>query len=152
MSWTPLTSADVLACLAAPQVAALRQGVLAPGQTDPLPTLIADVTARVRAEIRGGRRNRVERDCTLLPPELKLAAAHLALESLQTRLPGLALSADQIRLAADARALLARVARGEVPVTVPAKPESEVEANAQFGVEVLGHRRERVTGRNLAGF
>lgn len=152
MSWSPLTPADVLACLAAPQLAALRQGVLAPGQTDPLPALIADVTARVRAEIRGGRRNRVERDSCLLPPELKLAAAHLALESLQTRLPGLALSADQIRLAADARALLARVARGEVPITVPAQPESELEAYSQFGVEVLGHRRERITGENLAGF
>jgi len=151
MSWSPLTSADVLACLAAPQVAALRQGALAPGQADPLPALIADVTARVRAEIRGGRRNRVERDCTLLPPELKLAAAHLALESLQTRLPALALTADQIRLAADARALLARVAHGDVPVTVPAQPESDIEANAQFGVEVLGSRRRHISSRDLAG-
>jgi len=48
--------------------------------------------------------------------------------------------------------LLARVARGEVPITVPAQPESDLEANAQFGIEVLGHRRGRVTGRNLAGF
>ncbi|HTB63873.1 MAG TPA: hypothetical protein VK737_09810 [Opitutales bacterium] len=150
--WSPLTSSDVLACLAASQITTLRQGALAPGQADPLPALIADVTARVRAEIRGGRRNRVERDCTLLPPELKLAAAHLTLESLQTRLPGLALSADQIRLAADARTLLARVAHGEVPITVPAQPESDLEANAQFGLEVLSHRRQRVTGRNLAGF
>jgi len=152
MSWSPLTPADVLACLAAPQAAALRQSALAPGQSDPLQALIADVTARVRAEIRGSRRSRVESDATLLPPELKLAAAHLALESLQARLPNLALSADQIRLAADARALLARVAKGEVPVTVPAQPESDLEANTQYGLEVLGHRRARVTGRNLAGF
>ena len=150
--WSPLTIPDVLACLAAPQAAALRQNALAPGQCDPLPALIADVTARVRAEIRGNRRNRVERDATLLPPELKLAAAHLVLESLQARLPNLALTADQIRLAADARGLLARVAQGGVPVTVPAQPESELEANAQFGIEVLGHRRARVTGHNLAGF
>jgi hypothetical protein len=44
------------------------------------------------------------------------------------------------------------VARGEVPVTVPAQPASDLEANAQFGLEVVGHRRARVTGRNLAGF
>ncbi len=152
MSWSPLTPDDVLACLLGPQVDALRQRQLNPGQVDPLPALIADVTARVRAEIRGNRRNRVELDACLLPPELKLAAAHLALESLQARLPNLALSADQVRLATDARALLIRVARGEVPITVPAQPASDLEANSPFGLDVLGHRRQRVTGENLSGF
>jgi len=152
MSWSPLTPADVLACLASAQVDALRQRALSPGQGDPLPAIIADVTARVRAEVRGNRRNRVERDHTLLPPELKLAAAHLTLESLQARLPNLALSPDQVRLMADARALLARVARGEVPVTVPAQPESKLEASSPYGLEVVGHRRRHVTGHDLAGF
>jgi hypothetical protein len=126
--------------------------MLAPGQTDPLPVIIADVTARVRAEVRGNRRNRVERDPCLLPPELKLAAVHVALESLQARLPNLALTADQIRLADEARTMLARVARGEVPITVPAQPESDLEASSPYGLEVLGARRRRVTGRNLEGF
>ena len=152
MSWSALTPADVLACLLAPQADALRQRQLNPGQPDPLPALIADVTAWVRAEIRGNRRNRVEVDVCLLPPELKLAAAHLAVESLQARLPNLALSADQIRLAADARALLVRVARGDVPITVPTQPASDLEASSPFGLEVVGHRRERVSGENLAGF
>ncbi len=152
MSWSPLTPADVLACLASAQVDALRQRALAPGQNDPLPTIIADVTARVRAEVRGNRRNRVERDETLLPPELKLAAAHLALESLQARLPNLALSPDQIRLMGEARALLARVARGEVPISVPAQPESTLDATSQYGVEVVSHGRRRVSGHNLDGF
>jgi hypothetical protein len=152
MSWSPLTPDDVLACLLGPQVDALRQRQLNPGQADPLPALIADVTARVRAEIRGNRRNRVEVDPCLLPPELKLAAAHLALESLQARLPNLALSADQARLADDARALLIRVARGEVPITVPVQPAKDLEVNSPFGLDVLGHRIERITGENLAGF
>jgi hypothetical protein len=152
MSWSPLTANDVLACLAGPQVDVLRQRALDAGQADPLPAILADVTARVRAEVRGNRRNRVERDPTLLPPELKLAAAHLALESLQARLPNLALTADQVRLADDARALLARVASGEVPITVPEQPERDLETYSQFGIDVLGRREERVTGRDLAGF
>jgi hypothetical protein len=152
MSWSPLTSADVLACLAAAQADALRQRALSPGQGDPLAAIIADVTARVRAEVRGNRRNRVERDETLLPPELKLAAVYLALEALQARLPNLALSPDQVRLMGEARMLLARVARGEVPITVPAQPESELDASSPFGVEVVGHGRRRVSGRNLEGF
>jgi hypothetical protein len=152
MSWSPLTSDDVLACLLGPQVDILRQRKLNPGQADPLPALIADVTARVRAEIRGNRRNRVELDPCLLPPELKLAAAHLALESLQARLPNLALSVDQIRLAADARTLLVRVAKGEVPVTVPAQPAADLETTSPYGLEVLGHRHQRISGENLAGF
>jgi hypothetical protein len=152
MTWSPLTPDDVLACLLGPQVDILRQRQLNPGQADPLPALIADVTARVRAEIRGNRRNRVELDACLLPPELKLAAAHLALESLQARLPNLALSADQMRLADDARALLARVASGQVPITVPAQPAADLETTSPFGLEVLGHRRQRVTGENLSGF
>jgi hypothetical protein len=152
MSWSPLTPADVLACLAAAQVEALRQRAVAPGQSDPLPTIIADVTARVRAEIRGNRRNRVERDECLLPPELKLAAAHLALESLQARLPNLTLSVDQVRLMTEARALLGRVARGEVPITVPTQPESTLDASSPYGLEVVGHRRRQVSGRDLAEF
>ncbi len=152
MPWSPLTPADVLAGLAAAQVDALRQRSLAPGQSDPLPTIIADVTARVRAEVRGNRRNRVERDETLLPPELKLAASHLALESLQTRLPNLALSPDQVRLVTEARALLARVARGEVPIAVPAQPESSLDASSPYGLEVVNRRPRNVSGRNLAGF
>lgn len=151
MSWLTLTSADVLANLAAPQVEALRLRGLSPGQGDPLPTIIADVTARVRAEVRSNRRNRVERDETKLPPELKLAATHLVLESLQARLPNLALSTDQLRLMAEAHVLLARVARGEVPIATPTEPESALEASSPYGLEVVNRRRGRVTGNNLAG-
>jgi hypothetical protein len=152
MPWCPLTSDDVLACLAGPQVETLRESALASGQSDPLPVIIANVTARVRAEVRGNRRNRVEKTTTLLPPELKLAATHLAIEALQARLPNLALTTDQVRLANEARILLARVANGEVPITVPAQPESDLEANSPYGLEVLGSRRDRTTGRDLAGF
>ncbi len=151
MSWSPLTPADVLACLAAPQVDALRQRSLAPGQNDPLSLILSDVTARVRAEIRGNRRNRVEQNPVLLPAELKLAATYLALEALQARLPNLALSPDQVRLAAEARTLLARVARGEVPIAPPVEPDSALETATPYGLEVVSHRRSRVSGRNLTG-
>ena len=150
-SWTCLTSADVYAGLVAAQIDTLRTRALAPGQPDPLPTLLADVTARVRAEIRTGRRNRLDQDPALLPPELKLAASHLVLEALQARLPNLVLTADQIRLADNARQLLARVASGELAVAKPDHPENPLVATIWYGLEVVRRRPSAATGRGLAG-
>jgi hypothetical protein len=151
MSWTALTSADVYAGLVAAQIDTLRNRALAPGQPDPLPILLADVTARVRAEIRTCRRNRLDQDPALLPPELKLAASHLVLEALQARLPNLALTTDQLDLADNARQLLERVANGEVAVSKPSHPESQLAATIWYGIEVLRRRPDAATGRDLAG-
>jgi hypothetical protein len=150
-SWTTLTSADIYAGLVAAQIDTLRTRALAPGQADPLPTLICDITARVRAEVRTCRRNRLDRDDTLIPPELKLAASHLALESLQARIPNLALTADQTRLADNARQLLLRVANGEVAVSTPDNPEGPLAATVWYGLEVLRRRPSSVSGRSLSG-
>ncbi|MGA2052304.1 MAG: hypothetical protein ABSH19_03225 [Opitutales bacterium] len=151
MPWLPLTSADIFACLVAAQIETLRSRALAPGQPDPLPTLLADITARVRAEVRTFRRNRLDCDPTLLPPELKLAASHLALEALQARLPNLALTSDQILLAENARKLLERVANGEIAVSKPDHPEGPLAATVWYGLEVLRRRPLSATGRRLAG-
>jgi len=150
-SWTTLATADIYAGLVAAQIDILRTRALAPGQADPLPTLICDITARIRAEVRTCRRNRLDRDDTLIPPELKLAASHLALESLQTRIPNLALTADQTRLADNARQLLLRVANGEVAVSTPDNPEGPLAATVWYGLEVLRRRPSSVSGRSLAG-
>ena len=150
-TWSALTLADVQPALAAAQLTVLRQRSLGEGQSDPLPALLADITARVRAEIRAGRKNQLERDASLLPPELKLAAIHLALEALQTRLPTLGLSADQVRLANDARQLLGRVARGEMALSSPMEPETAHEAQRGYGIEVLRHRGNPVANNRLAG-
>jgi hypothetical protein len=150
-SWSILTSADIYSGLVAAQIDTLRNRALAPGQPDPLPTLIADVTARVRAEVRTCRRNRLEVDPALLPPELKLAASHLVLEALQARLPNLVLTADQVRLAEQARLLLERVANGEIAISKPEQPEGPVEATVWHGLEVVRRRPRTATGRDLAG-
>jgi hypothetical protein len=149
MSWIPLTSADIYAGLIAAQVDTLR--ARPPGQPDPLPALLADIIAHVRAEVRSGRRNQLDRDDTLIPPELKLAACHLAIEALQARLPNLGLTPDQIRLSIQARDLLQRVADGQLAVARPGNPESAAEATVWHGLEVLHRRPPAATGRRLAG-
>ncbi len=148
-TWSSLTAADVQPALAAAQLTILRQRSLSEGQDDPLPALLAEVTARVRGEIRAGRKNRLERDATLLPPELKLAAIHLAIEALQARLPTLALSPDQVRLANDARQLLARAGRGEIALSAPDDPEGDEGTGRRNSVEVLRHRPHPVSGQQL---
>ncbi len=150
-SWSTLTFADVYAGLLAAQIDTLRNRALAPGQPDPLPAFLADITARVRAEVRTCRRNRLDQDASLLPPELKLAASHLVLEALQARFPNLALTADQTRLADNARKLLERVANGEVAISKPDNPENPLAATIWYGLEVLRRRPRAVSGRSLAG-
>jgi hypothetical protein len=149
--WISLSTDDVYACLAALQADILRSRLLATGETDPLAALLTEVTARVRAEVRTGRRCRLDQDQTLVPPELKLAACHLAVEALQARIPNLALTEDQTRLANEARQLLARVAGGELAVCLPVNPEGPLQATVWYGLEVLRRRRHTVSGRSLRG-
>lgn len=85
-----------------------------------LATLIEDITARIRLELSGK-----ESGCSLdsnpmhIPRELKSAASYLILEALQTRVPGLALTADQLRQCNEARMVLSRISRGELQVEGP---------------------------------
>lgn len=95
----------------------LKNIELSNGQANPIYEIIGDVTARIRAEIGGNKNNRLSIDGTKLPRDLKSFACHLILECAQTRLPGLKLTEDQIRLANEAKDYLKRVARGEIPVS-----------------------------------
>lgn len=146
MSWTPLTINDIEDYLAAPQLSALRTRGLGTEQSDPLVAVIADVTARVRAEIAAFSRNQLAADATLLPPELKSTAAALAIENAQGRVPVLKLTPDQVRAAERARTLLQRVARGEVAISAPVEAASPRASSA-----TLRYRPDRLVGDSLKG-
>ena len=140
--WITISPTDIYDYLAAEQAEALRGAALGTGQNDPLPTLIADVVARIRAEIAGGAGNTLSPAADSIPSELRGAALALIVEAAQSRLPSLEMSDDQVRLANAARALLKRVADGDLRVTCAASGTGSV---------VVGRRIGSVTGRSLSG-
>jgi hypothetical protein len=151
-SWMEIKVEDLCDYLVAPQIDILRRRMLVPGQNDPLEDIIGDVTARVRAEISGNQRNLLSANRLEIPQNLKSSACYLILECAQTRLPALKLTADQIRLANDAREYLKRIAQGEVPVELPEHAECPSIFNPNKGVAVVSSRKRVATGNSLGGF
>jgi len=145
-AWSTITTEDVYDYLAAEQVAALESEALGDDQDDPLPAIIQDVAQRIRAEVRANASNVVDSTEYSIPPELRGAAMALIVETAQSRLPVLEMTDDQIRLANAARALLKRVATGEIPITAGVEA-----AGASPRIVVLKSRKNPVSGRSLAG-
>lgn len=146
-SWIELQVEDLYDYLVSSQVDILRKRMLADVQDDPLIDIIADITARVRAEISGNTRNILSTNKSAIPAELKSAACYLVVECAQSRIPAFKLTDDQIRLVNDAREYLKRIAQGEVPVSLP---DSE-NFNPKKGVTVISHRERQATNNSLRG-
>lgn len=106
--WTPITPKDIYTYLSPIQVEALRQN------GDPLPQIIKDTIARVRLEVNCSTKTFLAHDPTLIPVGVKTATCHLIIEALQTRIPSLKLSDDQIRNSDNARMLLRRFTLDEL--------------------------------------
>lgn len=146
--WIPLTVSDIERHLAAPQVKALRERALAPGQPDPLPEILASVVAEVRAAVASQPRHRLSADPTLLPPELRLTAVLRALAVAQARLPGLSLSPDQEALAQQAERTLVRVANGSL--WIGAADDATAEGESGAGTVVARRRASPLGSERLA--
>lgn len=152
--WITVNTSDLYDYLIATQVDILRRQSLASGQNDPLIDIITDITARIRAEISGNKKNVLSSDRTKIPQDLKSYACYLILEAAQTRIPGLKLTADQIRLAQSARDYLRRIAMGEVPIAFPddVAVVNEYMQVGQGNIDVVSNRIRIATDRSLMGF
>ena len=91
-NWTNITTESIGIYLSPIQLAALRQ------HGDPLQYIINDIVAWVRSEIQCHND-----DPTTVPLSLKTATCHLVIEALQSRIPTLKLTEDQVRNANNAR-------------------------------------------------
>jgi hypothetical protein len=156
-NWTSISKQDVYDYLAADQVDALSSEALGEEQDDPLPTVIADVAQRIRAEVGGNSANTLDPIAGTIPPELRGAALALIIEAAQARIPSLTMSSDQIRLANTARTLLQRVASGKVAVSAgiivtddDGEPVEEPESTVGK-IELLGYRDKPLSSSSLAG-
>jgi hypothetical protein len=147
MSWTTLTSDELLPYLAAAQLNALQTKALGTDQTDPTPTLMSDIAKRVRALVASGGWA-ISATSDTLPALLHGPAAALVVELAQTRIPGFSLTTEQTRQADQARDLLAKIASGLVAVETPTDPDTTL----SVGKTLRGSGRpERVDGRQMKG-
>ncbi|MDR2778736.1 MAG: hypothetical protein LBB16_00395 [Puniceicoccales bacterium] len=152
-TWITIQTSDLYDYLCSTQLNVLQTLETASnGPTNPINEIIDDITARIRAEISGNRNNLLSADRTKIPQDLKSFACYLILESAQTRLPGLKLTADQIRLATDAKDYLKRIAQGEIPVSVPDDALAISDFSSNVGCQVVHHRLRHVSEKFLGGF
>lgn len=139
---------DLYAYLVAAQVDVLRRCALAKDQGDPVAEVMGDVALKIRAQIASNRKNALSQQPYAIPPELKSEACILSLELAQSRIPGLKLTADQIRLADQARSQLQRVVSGEIAISVP----DDCLADGKKSITIVHSRPKAATAFHLKGF
>lgn len=122
-NWTTITEADLKDAKVAALVDAFKTAALGSGQTDPIPGVILNVVARVRAEIKGCSRNVLDVDTTKIPADLKSLVARMIVRELQSRLR-LPLKDDEKEEWRQDVRYLERIAACEIPVAVPDDPET----------------------------
>lgn len=142
-TWTEIKLKDLSPYLFASQIKALCQ-LKEEGEDDPLPVIIEDTVARVRAEIAANPKNRLCENEHTVPQELKAVTCYLILESLQGRVPGLVMGKDQARLAHEGRRFLVRVSKGLVPIMGPRNS-----GPSRHAINVVNSRWRDATGKKL---
>ena len=152
-NWITLTAEALRDYLSFEELDALQSEALGEDQENPLPAILADVAKLVRGAVAAHSANVTDPEAGTIPPELKGAAAALAIEAAYSRLPGLALSTDRVRLANAARSLLTHVAEGKVEVTCGVTASFAGDPGVTSGVRVVlvASRKNPITGASLRG-
>ena len=130
MSWTAIAVDDLKDTKVAALVEACQTAALGSGQDDPTSTIIADVIARIRAEVAACRANSLDRDTTKIPADLKSLACRMIMRQCQSRLQ-LSLTEDEREEQRNDLRYLERIAKCEIPVAATDDPiTDEVQAGA----------------------
>lgn len=152
MAWVKIKPDDIGPYLYGPQRRFLENLPDEDGGGPFVETLIKDLVAWIRAEIRTSKQPvSVRRDT--VPASLKGIVCWLVIEVLLVRFPPLHLTPDQKTQIREARALLGRLAEGKFTTEVPSDPEGP-DAEAQerpHGFSFLHWRIRDATGRHMRG-
>jgi hypothetical protein len=149
VAWAIITTADLNHYLVAAQVTALRTAALGAGQTDPFNEVMPTVTARIRSICSTNGRV-ISATANSVPPEVKDIACYLILEELQTRLPGLKLTEEQVRQTENGRDYLKQIARGEAVISDPLDPITPP-VQAGGAIKIITSRERIATRETLKG-
>jgi phage gp36-like protein len=139
MSWTAITVSDLKDAKVSTLVDACSAAALGTGQTDPVPNIIANVIARIRAEIAGCASNSLDADTTTIPTDLKSLACRMIMREAMSRLRK-SLNEDEREEQRNDLKYLERIARGDVPVAAPDNPLITEEVQSTSGTPRLTAR------------
>lgn len=148
-NWTTITAEDLKDTKVARLVEALQSAALGDGQFDPTDAIIADVVARIRAEIASCSTNQLDANTNTIPKDLHRLACRMVVRELQSRLQD-PLGEDEREEQRNDLRYLERIAKCEVVVAQPDTPgESEVQQKG--GVTVASTRTARATREEMEG-
>jgi hypothetical protein len=145
--WTALTEDHLRAYLSAPQSALVDY--LNEEETTALVVIITDVTARIRGSLLAVDNVTMTLDVSLLPPELLRAASYLCIQTLQGRIPQMALADAQEAAIAESVALLDGLKEQKIALS---KPDFSQQMVSVAGTRVLEARSRRLSEQKLRTF
>ncbi len=150
MSWTAITIADLKDAKVSALVEACRTAALGTGQTDPVPNIIANVVARIRAEISGCASNVLDADTTKIPSDLKSLACRMIVREAMSRIKR-ALSEDEREEQRNDLKYLERISKCDIPVAEPDDPLTTSEVQTGGAIELASIPTRTATRETLAG-
>lgn len=151
VAWITIAVTDLNNYLVAAQVGAVNTAALGSGQTDRFTEVKTSVLNRIRNKIESCANNRLSLTPLTIPPSLKACACLLIIEGLQSSIPSLKLSEDQVRQIEKYEADLTAIAKCELTVEEPTDPLDPGNAQTGGAVEVFTDNTRRFTRRTMDG-
>jgi len=147
-NWTPITEESVKATKASTILAKVRAMASAQGDADPLPEMIADVVATIRASISVG--NTLDVDQAKIPTSLKGLALRMVVRRVKDFCQ-LSLTEDERKQADDDRSYLNRIADHKIRFEAPDTPAGSAEMQSAGGVDVITASRRFADRETMNG-
>jgi hypothetical protein len=121
MSWGVIATTDLQAYLIDVQYQAIASGGTAIGQAAPFGVVMPDVVNTIR-NIIAKKGKPISVTANQVPPEARTHAIWLIIDALQTRIPGLIVTAEQKRHVDDAHAFILELGQPSFAVSLPSDP------------------------------
>lgn len=152
MSWRTVSGVDDLKpFLVAAQADAINVSALGAGQSERFDEVAGTIVARIRTKVASNPKNVLSATPGSVPEECVWIAALLIIETMQSGIPGLALTEDQVRMLERAESDLTAIAKGEMAVSTPEDPLSPSPVQNGGGVEIVNKPKRTATRESLAG-
>lgn len=134
-NWTTITDAAVTATKNGTLLAKVRALAASQGQADPLPEIVADIVATIRARCSTG--NQLDADTTRIPNSLKGLALRMVTRALKDWLQ-MPLSPDEGKKAEEDSGFLNRIMDNKVRFETPDNPAGGGEMQSAGSIEITG--------------
>lgn len=151
VAWTTVVLADLNNYLVGAQVNAVNTAALAAGQADRFTEVQLSVVNRIRNKIESCANNRLSATLLTVPPSLKQGACLLIIQALQTSIPALKLSEDQVRLIETFESDLTAIAKCDLKVEEPTDPLDPPQVQSGGAIELASSTPRRATRDTLSG-